>query len=156
MDHALPVGVLERVGDLRAMPTASSIGSWSSSRSRSRSDSARHIRHDIEEHRPAQAEVERAGIVEREDVGMAEPGRDTDLAQEALGAEHRAELGVEHLDRDLAVMPDVVGQVDRGHAAAAELALEAHSGQPARSHRVLEVRHSGTGTPGGSRKPVAP
>ena len=57
-------------------------------------------------------------------MGVAEPGRDADLAQEALGAEHRAEVGVEHLERHLTVMPDVVSQVDRGHAAAAELPLE--------------------------------
>ena len=47
-----------------------------------------------------------------------------DLAQEALGAERGGELGAEHLEGDLAVVLEVVGQVDRGHAAAPELALE--------------------------------
>ena len=51
-------------------------------------------------------------------------GRDLDLAGEPVGAEQRAELGAENLDRDLAVVLEIVGQVDRGHAAAAELALE--------------------------------
>ena len=34
------------------------------------------------------------------------------------------EVGTEHLDRDRAVVLEVAGQVDRGHAAAPELALE--------------------------------
>ena len=55
---------------------------------------------------------------------MGEPRGDPDLAAEALGAEQRAQLGSEHLDRHLAVMPEVVREVDRGHAAPAELALD--------------------------------
>ena len=46
-------------------------------------------------------------------------------AQEPLGAEHGGELGLQHLDRDLAVVPEVLGEVDRRHAARAELALDA-------------------------------
>ncbi len=34
------------------------------------------------------------------------------------------ELGVEHFQRDLAVMLQVAGEVDRGHAPATELSLE--------------------------------
>ena len=55
---------------------------------------------------------------------MLEPGGHADLAQEALGAERGGELGVEHLERDRAVVLEVVREIDRGHAAAAELALE--------------------------------
>src|SRR5829696_20489 len=55
---------------------------------------------------------------------MAEPGRDADLAEEAIGTEHRTELGVEHLERHLTLMAEVFGQVDRGHASAPQLALE--------------------------------
>ena len=47
-----------------------------------------------------------------------------DLAQEALRAERGGELGVEHLERDRPVVLEIVGEVDRGHAAAPELALE--------------------------------
>ena len=46
-------------------------------------------------------------------------------AQEPLGAEHRGELGPQHLERDLAVVPEVVREVDGRHAAGAELALDA-------------------------------
>ena len=55
---------------------------------------------------------------------MLEPGGDADLALEPLGAERRGELRMEHLERDRAVVPEVLREVDRGHAAAAELALE--------------------------------
>ena len=77
------------------------------------------VGHDIEEE-----PVGLAGVVQRQDVGVVERGGDPDLAGEAVGAEQRAELGPEHLDRHLAVVPEVVGQVDRRHAAPAELALD--------------------------------
>ena len=48
-----------------------------------------------------------------------------DLLQEPLAADHRAELRVQHLDRHLAPVLQVLGEVDGGHAALAELALEA-------------------------------
>ena len=56
---------------------------------------------------------------------MLQPGGELDLALEALGAERGGELGMQHLERDRAVVLEVLGEVDRGHAAAAELALEA-------------------------------
>ena len=34
------------------------------------------------------------------------------------------QLGLEHLDGDLAVVLEVVGEIDRGHAALAQLALD--------------------------------
>ena len=54
---------------------------------------------------------------------MREPRGDADLASEAFGAKQRAQLGAKDLDGDLAVMLQVVGQVDGGHASPAELAL---------------------------------
>ena len=56
---------------------------------------------------------------------MLEPGGDLDLAGEPLGAERGGELGAEDLHRDLAVVLQVLGEVDGGHAALAELALDA-------------------------------
>ena len=56
---------------------------------------------------------------------MLQVGGDLDLGQEPLAAEHGGELGVQHLDGDLAAVPQVLGEVDRGHAALADLALEA-------------------------------
>ena len=48
-----------------------------------------------------------------------------DLGEKPLAAERRAEVGVEHFDGDVAVVLQVVGEVDGRHAAGAELALDA-------------------------------
>ena len=56
--------------------------------------------------------------------GWLQPRGELDLAQEPLGAQRRGELGAEHLERDLAVVLEVVREVDGRHAAAAELALD--------------------------------
>ena len=55
---------------------------------------------------------------------MLEVGGELDLGQEALGADHGRQLGPEHLERHPPVVPDVLGQVDGGHAAGADLAVE--------------------------------
>ena len=48
-----------------------------------------------------------------------------DLAQEPLGADDGRQLGAQHLDGDVAIVLEVVRQVDRRHTARAELALDA-------------------------------
>jgi hypothetical protein len=50
--------------------------------------------------------------------------READLGEEALAADHGTELGMQHLDGDLALVLEVLGEVDGGHPALAELALE--------------------------------
>ena len=64
------------------------------------------------------------GVVNREDVRVVEPGGEPDLPDEPLGAQRVRQLGMENLQGDGAVVPEIAGQVDGGHAAAAELALE--------------------------------
>ena len=76
--------------------------------------------HDVEEVAVGLARVE-----QRQDVRVLEVGRELDLGQEALGADHGGELGAQDLERDAAVVPDVLGEIDRGHAAGADLAVEA-------------------------------
>ena len=68
-----------------------------------------------------------------------------DLAQEALGAERGGELGAQDLDRDLAVVPEVLGEVDRGHAARAELALDPVAVGERRVEAVRGCGHWGQG-----------
>jgi len=46
------------------------------------------------------------------------------ISQESLDAYEAGELGVHDLDRHLAVVADVVGQIHVGHAAGAELPLD--------------------------------
>src|SRR6185437_5167945 len=62
--------------------------------------------------------------VEREDMRVLEMRGGSDLVQKALGAHDGGQLGAEHLERDEAVVPDVVSEVDGGHAAVTELSLD--------------------------------
>jgi len=66
----------------------------------------------------------RNGVVQRQDVGMIQPGGDRDLTQKPVGTEQRRQLGPQHLDRDGAAVLHVVREVHRCHAAAAQLALD--------------------------------
>ena len=55
---------------------------------------------------------------------MLQVGDGLDLAQEALGPDDGREVGPEDLDGDLALVAEVVREVDGGHAALAQLALD--------------------------------
>ena len=55
---------------------------------------------------------------------MLEVRGDAHFAQEAVGAEHGGEVGPQDLDRHLAVVPRIVGEVDGGHPALPELTLD--------------------------------
>ena len=55
---------------------------------------------------------------------MLQPRGEPDLALEPLGTEGGGELGMQHLERDRPVVPEVPGEEDRGHPPAPELALE--------------------------------
>ena len=87
---------------------------------------ALHQRHGVPQHRRAQAGLggDLAGIEEGKDVGVLKARGEADLAQEPVGAQAGGQLGPEDLDRDRAIVADVVGAIDHGHAAAAELPLE--------------------------------
>ena len=56
---------------------------------------------------------------------MAESRGDADLIQEPVGAEDGGEFGAQHLERHVAVVLEVAGEVDGGHPAGAEFALDA-------------------------------
>jgi hypothetical protein len=57
-------------------------------------------------------------------VRMRELGGGLDLAQEAVGAQRNRQLGTEDLDGDRPVMLEIAGEIDRGHPALAQLALD--------------------------------
>ena len=87
---------------------------------------------------------------------MLEVGGELDLGQEPLGADHGGELGPEHLERDPAVVAEVLGEVDGGHAAGADLAVEAvavrQGGlEPAEEFGHWGFRWSGAGRCAGAR-----
>ena len=120
VDHPVPVGVVERGGHLggqahrvahrqlllAAEPVAQAL--------------AVHERHDV-----VRGAVHLPAVDQAEDVGVLQRRDGLDLTQEALGADDGGQLGAEDLDGDLAVVLEVLGEVDRGHAALAQLALEA-------------------------------
>ena len=56
---------------------------------------------------------------------MLQIRRGVDLGEEPLGADGGGEIGLEHLERHVAVVAEIPGQIDRGHAALTELALDA-------------------------------
>ena len=51
---------------------------------------------------------------------MLQPGRGRDLAQEALGAQLDGQAGLQHLQRDGPLEPELTGEVHRGHPAPAD------------------------------------
>ena len=55
---------------------------------------------------------------------MSQPSRDLDLADKPLGAERRGEFGPQHLHGHFAFVLEVLGKVDRGHAARTEFFLD--------------------------------
>jgi hypothetical protein len=119
MDQRVAVGMVERGGDLpgdldRLAHREPPLGPQPLPQR-----AAPYPRHHVEE--PAGG---LARVVERQDVRVIERGGDPDLAGEAVGAEDGAELGAEHLHRDLPVVAQVVGEIHGRHAAAAELAAD--------------------------------
>jgi hypothetical protein len=54
---------------------------------------------------------------------MLKVRRDSDLGQEAFYAEDGAEVGIEELEGDVAVVADVAGKVDSRHSAGADFPL---------------------------------
>ena len=73
---------------------------------------------------------------------MVEPGRRADLAEKAVGADCGSKLRVEDLKRDRAVVLEVLGEVDRGHAPAPELALDAVPVRQGRRQLQKHVTHA--------------
>jgi hypothetical protein len=119
VDHALAVRVVERGRDLpgeperflhRKLPVAHEPGA---------ERLAGHERHDVIEETIGLPRVDQP-----EDVRVLQIGGDLDLGEEPPAAEQGGELGVEHLDGDLAAVPQVLGEVDDGHAALADLSVE--------------------------------
>src|SRR3972149_4401094 len=82
-------------------------------------------------------------------MGVGESSCDLDLPQEPLRAQQGRELGLQNLDRDLAVVLEVLGEVDSSHASAAEFTLDAvavRQGSPQTIERP-EFGHEAEGPP---------
>ena len=82
-----------------------------------------------------------ARVEHGEDVGVLQPGGEADLALEPVRPERGGQLGVEHLERHRPVVPEVLGEVDGGHAPAAELALDRVAVPQSRAEIRQGIRH---------------
>ena len=69
-----------------------------------------------------------------------------------FGPDDRSQLRLQHLERDLALVLQVVGQVDRGHPALAELALDAIAALEGRVQAGDGIAHFGTSRFSSSKK----
>ena len=119
MDDALPLGVSQRVGHRPGDPQRVRQRELGLARQAVPERLALHVGHGEPE--PAGRFT---GVVDRQDVRVVEPGGEPDLPDEPLGAQRVRQLGMEDLQGDGAVVPEIAGEIDRGHAATAELALE--------------------------------
>jgi hypothetical protein len=77
------------------------------------------VGHDVE-----QQPVGLARVVQRQDVGVGELGRDADLTQEPLGAERGRELGAQHFECHQAIMSEIAREIDHRHPATTQLTLD--------------------------------
>jgi hypothetical protein len=92
--------------------------------------------------------VRLAGVDQAENVGMLQAGGGLDLAEEPVHADDSAQLRMQDLDGDLAVVLQVLGEIHGGHAALTKLAVETvtvaqRRGEAARDRRAqlrLRVR----------------
>jgi hypothetical protein len=79
--------------------------------------------------------------MQRQDIRMIQPGRDLDLSQKTFDTERSREFRAEHLECDGAIVLQIRGQVDDGHAAMAELALDRVALRKCRLQPLEEAGH---------------
>ena len=95
-------------------------------------------------HREVEQAVRLARVVDGHDPGVGELRHRLDLAVEALCSHGDRDLGAQHLERDEAVVLEVVGEVDPGHRSDAEFPLDAVLGAERAAEELPEIsRHHG-------------
>ena len=92
-------------------------------------------------HHVKQEAVYVAGIVQRQDVRMLQAGRGLDLGEKSFGAKRRREIGVQHLERHLAAVPEIAREIHGGHATRANFTLDVVSLGKARAESGNDVGH---------------
>ena len=75
---------------------------------------------------------------------MVQAGGDLDLAQEALGTDGSGQIRVQDLDRDLAVVLEILGEKHHGHAAATNSCIDRVPLGEGRLQAFEQVRHVAT------------
>jgi hypothetical protein len=89
--------------------------------------------------------------VHGENVWVLQSGGELDFTLEPLGSQGGGQLWVQHLQRDGAVVPEVLGEVHRCHTTASKLALDAVAVGEARSKLVVKVYCQGHALAGSKR-----
>jgi hypothetical protein len=92
-----------------------------------------------ERHHVIEERVGLSRIVQRQDVRVLQTGRHLDLVEKPLGAEDRHQLGAQDLHGDLAVVLEIVGQVDSRHPPFAHMSLQAVAVGESRRQAVGDV-----------------
>jgi hypothetical protein len=94
-------------------------------REQPRAREARAQRLAIDERHDVKQEAARfARVVQWQDVRVLQVGRRANLGEKALGAECGGQVRVQHLDRDIARVLEIVREIDGGHATGAEFTLK--------------------------------
>ena len=138
VDHAVPVGVVQRRGDLGGDPDRVGHGELLLPVEPAPERLPLDEGHDVEEEAVGLARVE-----QRQDVRVLEVGGELDLGQEPLGADHGRELRAQQLERDLAVVLQVLREVHRRHAAGADLTFDPVAVGERYLEAVLQLGHGG-------------
>jgi hypothetical protein len=120
VDDPLPVGVVQRARHVRRDVHRFVHGKLLQAVDPVAERLSLYVRHHVEEEGIRLARVE-----QRQNVRVLKIGGRLDLGEKTLGADDGAQFGFQDLDRDLAVVPQVIRQVDGGHAALTELSLDA-------------------------------
>jgi hypothetical protein len=81
---------------------------------------------------------------------MLQLGTESDFPEEAIGAKRSCEFRVQNLQCHQSGVLEILRQVDRGHAAAAELALDRVASLEDFAHRGELVGHLGAAGGGGA------
>ncbi len=126
MHHIMGVGVAQRIGHFARDGDGLLQGELALAIQPVAQGLPLHVRHGVKEQARTCAVLRRdlTRIEQAEDVGMLQGGAGGDLAQKALTAQSSPEFGPQHLQRDSALMLEVLREVHSRHPAAAELALD--------------------------------
>ena len=73
---------------------------------------------------------------------MAKMGGGMDLGEEAVRADHDGQIAIQDFDRDLAPVPDVVGEIHSRHSPDTDHAFDSVAGQESRRERGRDVVHA--------------
>jgi len=119
VNHALPMGVVQRVGHLAGNANGVVYRELLLAIEQVTQRFALDVGHDVK-----QKAIGLPRIVQREDMRVLQVGGGLDLGQEPIGPDDGRQLRPQDFERYLAVVLDILGQVHRGHATGAEFALD--------------------------------